>query len=181
MKEISIFVDGKYEPRFKNIKYVYYLSYKTAVIKRAGNIIQEGSPARAQLQSLYLALQRVTEPCTINIYSKRPLGFENPKECNNKDLIAEIWNLICKAGHIINFKIDKEFYQVQIWEQTYGSKAPEHEKAKESLPDIEDKESINDVFAVEEENILDKRERLRREYEELYNDTSVWVPGSGGY
>jgi len=185
MKEMSIYVDGKYDYRFQTIRYIYYLSYKTAVVKKSGTIVQQGSPARAQLQSLYLALQRVTEPCIINIYSKYPLGFKNPKKCNSKDLIVEILNAINKAGHIVKFIIDKEFYQVDIWEQTYGTRVPKPDnisnKQIENKPDIGDKQSPNDIFSIKEDSILSKEEQLQKEYEELNNDMNVWVPGSGGY
>jgi len=183
MKEMSIYVDGKYYYQFKTIRYVYYLSYKTAVIKQTGDIIQEGSPARAQLQSLYLALQRVNEPCIINVYSKYPLGFKSPRKCNSKDLISEIINLINRAGHIVKFIVDREFYQVKIWEQTYGTKVPKPVSNidKDSKPDIQGKESPNEIFSIRENSILDKEEQLQKELEELRTDRTVWVPGSGGY
>ena len=60
MKEMAIHVDGKYDYKFKIIRAVYYLSYKDAVMKKVEYIYQEGSPARAQLYSLYLALQHLT-------------------------------------------------------------------------------------------------------------------------
>lgn len=174
MKEMAIHVDGKYDYKFKIIRAVYYLSYKDAVMKKVEYIYQEGSPARAQLYSLYLALQHVKEPCIINIYSKFPLGFKQPKKCNSKDLIVKILNLVNKAGHIVKFNIDKEFYQVQMWEQVYGTKVP-------NTKSVEPVETVEDIFSIAEDDILSKEEQLKKEYEELNTDTSVWVPGSGGY
>lgn len=179
MKSIDIFVEGKYDYKFQLSNWIYYMSYKTAVVKRTGQINEHGSPTRASLQALYNALEQIKEPCNIKVYSKLPLGFKVPKKSVNKDLLINIQTVVNKAGHIMSFEIDKEFSKPMMWEQVYGT--PINRTSSNRIttkPDIENKKTPNDVFSDTES----EEEKLKREWEEVLNEGhGVWVPGSGGY
>jgi hypothetical protein len=178
MKSIDIFVDGKYDYKFQLGTWIYYMSYKTAVIKRTGTYIGYGSQVRSTLCSLYMALGKIKEPCYINIYSKVPLGFRQPKKSANKDLLVNIQTAVNKAGHILNIEIDKEFSKPTMWEQVYGKPISKQKVERTVKPSIENKKTPNEVFSKTES----EQDRLKREWEELLNDNhGAWVPGSGGY
>lgn len=200
MKSIEIFVDGVYDYKFQLGTWVYYMSYKKAVIKRTGQIHEQGSYTRETLQALYKALEKIKEPCNIKVYSKVSLGFKTPKKSQNKDLLVKVLIAVNKAGHIVRFDIDKEFSKPQMWEQIYGtpinndnseikSENTSEDKTisaenivsaenKTAKPDINNKKTPNDVFSARES----EEEALKREWEEILNEQhGVWVPGSGGY
>ena len=182
MKSIEIFVDGKYDYKFQLSTWTYYMAYKNAVIKRVGQINESGSPTRSTLQALYKAIENVTEPCVLTVYSKIPLGFKTPKSSKNKDLLLNILLAVNKAGHILKFSIDKEFSKPMMWEQVYGNVT---DSDKTSLitakPDIKDKKTVDKVFEQPKTTLSDE-EMLKKEWEELLNEQhGAWVPGSGGY
>lgn len=184
MKNIEIYVIGNYDFSFKASIWAYYLSYKKAVIKRTGLTYEHWSRNRADLQALYNALQHVTEPCKIKIYSKTKLGFDKPKLSSNKDLIVDIMSIINKAGHVVEYVFTKEMPQVDIWEQLYGTPInTSRHSSLENKPDITDKQTPNDVFAIDKNNEKQlNEEQIRKEWEELLKEQrGVWVPGSGGY
>lgn len=180
MKDIKIYITGKYDYYFGISTWAYYLNYKTAVIKRTGSVCEQGSQQRALLHGLYEAIQCVTEPCHIDVYSKYSLGFKTPRKSREKDLILSVVTSILKAGHIIEFNVDKELNQVQIWEQLYGTPINNDDTndIKTSKPDIKDKTTPNDVFKAE--TVIKPYD-----YKSLYEDDDLygdrWVPGSGGY
>ena len=179
MKSIDIFVEGKYDYKFQLGTWIYYMSYKQAVVKRTGQINEYGSPTRSALQALYKAIEKINEPCKVTVYSKVPLGFKTPKKSINKDLLINIQTAVNKAGHILNFEIDKDFSKPLMWEQVYGTPI-NHDKHinKTTKPDITNKNTPNDVFAGSES----EEEKLRKEWEEILSEQhGVWVPGSGGY
>ena len=173
MKEINIYLTGKYDYSFKFSSWAYYLNYKDAVIKGVGSKYENGSMTRALLHALYEAIQRVKEPCIIRVYSKYPLGFNRSKKSNEKDLILNIVSSIIKAGHIIEYNVDKILNQVNIWEQLYGT------------PINYNKHSISNK---DEDDIVKDKTRVimnSYDYKSLYEDDDLysggWVPGSGGY
>ena len=43
----------KYDYKFQIGTWIYYMSYKRAVVKRTGQINEYGSPTRSALQALY--------------------------------------------------------------------------------------------------------------------------------
>ena len=181
MKDIKIYITGKHDYYFRVSTWAYYLNYKTAVIKRVGSSCEQGSPQRALLHGLYEAIQQVTEPCNIKIYSKQELGFKNPRKCREKDLILNIITAIFKAGHIVEYYVDKELNQVQIWEQLYGTPINDdgEKEIKTSEPDIKDKKTPNDVFKAEPVVKPYDYKSLYDDEDDRYGDR--WVPGSGGY
>lgn len=177
MKSIDIFVEGKYDYKFQLGTWIYYMSYKQAVVKRTGQINECGSPTRSALQALYNAFDNIKEPCIITVHSKVPLGFKTPKKSNNKDLLVKIQTAVNKAGHIINLEIDKEFSKPAMWEQVYGTPINK-DSNKTTRPDIRNKNTPNEVFSNEESD----EEKLKREWEELLNEQNGrWTPCSGGY
>lgn len=189
MKNIEIFVIGKYEFTTRVGTWIYYLNYKQAVIKRSGVIRNAGSPNRTALIALYAALEKVTEPCNIIVHSKAALGFKKPKQSSNKDLIVQILTMVNKAGHIINFDTQDDFGRVNIWEQVYGTQSDgtktklqnskeKRQKSKIEMPDIQNKSNPNDVF-----NTRKPTSNWRDMYNELLDDDkgTKWTPGSGGY
>lgn len=178
MKSIDIFVEGKYDYKFQLCTWIYYMSYKQAVVKRTGQVNENGSPTRSALHALYRAISSVKEPCNIRIYSKVPLGFKVPKKSTNKDLLIDIQTAVNKAGHIISFEIDKEFSKPNMWEQVYGTPVNQDKKSnKTTKPEISNKKTPNEVFSTESDE-----EKLKREWEELLNEQNGrWTPGSGGY
>ena len=121
MKEIRIYIIGKYDYHFRVSIWSYYLNYKTAVIKTNGEKYEDGSVNRALLHGLYEALQRITEPCHIIIYTKVSLGFDNPRKSIDKNTMLNIVQTIIKAGHIVEYIVANELSQVNIWEQLYGT------------------------------------------------------------
>lgn len=179
MKSIDIFVEGKYEYKFQLGTWIYYMSYKRAVVKRTGQINEYGSPTRSALQALYKAIEKIKEPCKITVYSKVPLGFKTPKKSINKDLLVNIQTAVNKAGHILNFEIDKDFSKPLMWEQVYGTPINKDSNINRTVkPDIGNKKTVNEVFSKEESD----EEKLKREWEELLNEQNGrWTPGSGGY
>lgn len=178
MKSIDIFVEGKYDYKFQLCTWIYYMSYKQAVVKRTGQINESGSPTRSALHALYKAISSIKEPCNINVYSKVPLGFKTPKKSTNKDLLVNIQIAVNKAGHIISFDVDKDFSRPVMWEQVYGTPINQDNKSNRTVrPDISTKKTPNEVFNTESDE-----EKLKREWEEILNEQrSGWVPGSGGY
>ena len=197
MKTIDIYIVGEFDYRTKVGFWVYYLSYKSAVIKRSGSIANAMSDNRVALIALYKAISKVTEPCTINVHSKNPLGFRNPSRAYNKDLVIKIAKLISESGHIIDFIENDSFEKVDLWESTIGAKKRSEDSEKYRLVDSENNDKINkakdnktvspdlpnianidpnDVFKTKNENWMDM-------YDDLLNDSgkSNWVPGSGGY
>ena len=194
MKSIEIYVDGQYDYKFKIETWIYYMSYKNAVIKNVGQETEDGSQVRSALLALYKSLEHINEPCDITIYSKMQLGFKTPKSSRNKELLYKILLAVNKAGHIIRFNIDREFSKPLMWEQLYGNsnnnvgkgieqQTAEQEKTEISSqltaePDIKDRKSPNDVFDKQKE-----QEMLKKEWEELLNDKpgGAWTPFSGGY
>lgn len=181
MKSVDIFVAGEYDYKFQLGTWTYYLSYKKAIIKRTGQIYETGSPTRSSLQGLYKALDRITEPCYINVYSKTPLGFKTPKKSNNKDLLAKIQNTINRAGHIEKFEVDKEFSKPLMWEQVYGTPInKEHTVERTAKPNIDNKKEPNEVFSMHDN--IDEKALIEQEWNEILNEQhSAWTPGSGGY
>lgn len=182
MKNIDIYVDGKYYITDEIENWIYYMSYKDAVIKRVGQINEKGEYKRVLLQALYKSLEHILEPCSITVYSKIELGFNKPKKSRNKDIIIRILTAVNKAGHKIRFRVDNKFEQVDIWEEKYGNQNSNIGHSQNTIiPDIKGKITPNDVF--KQNNIVDDhQEQLRKEWEELLNDNhSAWVPGSGGY
>lgn len=190
MKVIDIYVEGKYYYKFQISTWCYYMSYKKAVIKRTGQVNGQGSPARSTLLALYKALDKIKEPCILRVYSKIPLGFKTPKKSPNKDLLINIITAITKAGHIVSFEVDSEFYKPTMWEQLYGtpingSTRKEDTKSKDykiqtktAIHNIENKTKHNEVFS----NTESEEDKIKREWEELLNDDKgAWVAGSGGY
>lgn len=192
MKSIEIFIIGKYEYKYKLGTWVYYLSYKRAVIKRTGQITNAGSPNRVTLYALYQALEKVKEPCEIVVHSKIPLGFNKPKESVNKDLLVQIQTAINKAGHIVKFDTKDDFGRVDIWEQVYGTPINQDKKQRaQAKPDINNKTTPNSVFETPREpNYTDaeieEQKAKSTDWREMYSDLmgpsqGTWVPGSGGY
>ena len=188
MKNIDIYVNGSYNNRTSEGTWVYYLSYKKAVIKRTGYIVikrtgyivNTTSYAKATLQGLYMALQHITEPCIITIHSKYPLGFKNPKKSPNKSLLNSIQSTINKAGHIIEFDCNNDFKVVEQWETLYGNKNKDVKpKAKEPVINID----VNDVF--KDATLMNKgindSTNWRDMYDDIINSNDGWVPRSGGY
>lgn len=202
MKTVEIFVIGKYEYKTNIGTWIYYLNYKKAVIKRVGTIHNAGSPNRVSLFALYSALQCVKEPCKIIVHSKAALGFKNPKQSHNKELIFKIQTLINKAGHVISFDTTDDFGRVNIWEQVYGKNSdgtkPNSFNNKISKPDITNAKKPNDVFSRETPEERDKREQeeydkhieemaaSQQDWRLMYSDLMCesngnWVDGMGGY
>lgn len=179
MKSIDIFVEGRYDYKFQLGTWIYYMSYKQAVVKRTGQINEHGSPTRSALQALYKALDNVKEHCNITVYSKVPLGFKTPKKSTNKDLLVKVQTIVNKAGHIVIFEIDKEFSKPTMWEQVYGTPINQDSNNSRTVkPDISNKKTPNEVFINEESD----EEKLKREWEELLNEQNGrWTPISGGY
>ena len=197
MKKIEIYVKGTYSYKFNCGTWEYYLSYKRAVIKRYGNIYDIKSQNRTVLYGLYMALQQVTEPCSIEIHTREKLGFKNPKKSPNSDLLATIQNTINKAGHEIKIVENCDFAKVDMWEQVYGTPINKVESKQElnkavkensinfkhkvkgtqnAKPDIQNKETPREVFKRSESS------DWRSMYEDLLDDgPGVWTPGSGGY
>lgn len=202
MKNIEIFVIGKYDYKSNIGTWIYYLNYRKAVIKRIGTITNAGSPNRTTLVSLYLALQQVKEPCNILVHSKAALGFKKPKQSSNKDLIIKIQTLINKAGHLVTFDTTDDFGRVNIWEQVYGKNSdgtkPNNFNNKTSKPDINNAKKPNDVFSRETPEERAKREQeeydkhieemtaSHKDWRSIYSDLMCesngnWVDGKGGY
>ena len=191
MKSIEIYVDGQYDYKFQIETWIYYMSYKNAVIKNVGQETEAGSQVRSALLALYKSLEHIKEPCDITIYSKMQLGFKTPKSSRNKELLYNILLAVNKAGHIIRFNIDRDFSKPLMWEQLYGNvgKDIEQETAEQEAteeisqstaePDIKDSKSPNDVFDKQQK----EQEMLKKEWEELLNDKpgGAWTPFSGGY
>lgn len=178
MKSIDIFVEGKYDYKFQLGTWIYYMSYKKAVVKRTGHINEYGSPTRSALQALYKALDNVKEPCNITVYSKVPLGFKTPKKSNNKDLLVRVQTVVNKAGHVINLEIDKEFSKPTMWEQVYGTPINSDKCYKTSKTAISSNKTPNEAFEITKSD----EEMLKKEWEELLNEQNGrWTPGSGGY
>lgn len=178
MKSIDIFVEGKYDYKFQLGTWIYYMSYKQAVVKRTGQINEQGSPTRSALQALYKAIESIKEPCSITVYSKVPLGFKTPKKSKNKDLLVSIQTAVNKAGHIVKLDIDSEFSKPIMWEQVYGTPINQDKSNKTNIHSIDSKKTPNEVFEIQESD----EEKLKREWEELLNERSGrWTPGSGGY
>lgn len=180
MKNIDIYVDGKYYITDEIENWIYYMSYKDAVIKRVGQINEKGEYKRVLLQALYNSLEHILEPCSITVYSRINLDFDKPKKSRNKDIIVRILTAVNKAGHKISFKVDNKLEQINIWEEKYNNQNNTEHNKNTTIPDIKGKITPNDVF--KQDNIDNKQEQLRKEWEELLNDNhSAWVPGSGGY
>lgn len=191
MKSIEIYVDGQYDYKFQIETWIYYMSYKNAVIKNVGQETEAGSQVRSALLALYKSLEHINEPCDITIYSKMQLGFKTPKSSRNKELLYNILLAVNKAGHIIRFNIDRDFSKPLMWEQLYGNvekdieqETAEQEETEEisqstAEPDIKDSKSPNDVFDKQQK----EQEMLKKEWEELLNDKpgGAWTPFSGGY
>lgn len=194
MKTVEVFVIGKYEYKTNIGTWIYYLNYKKAVIKRVGIIQNAGSPNRVSLFALYSALQCIKEPCNILVHSKAALGFKNPKQSHNKELIFKIQTLINKAGHIVSFDTTDDFGRVNIWEQVYGKNSDGTKpNNKTSKPDIANAKKPNDVFSREapgEQEEYDKHieetAASQQDWRLMYSDLMCesngnWVDGMGGY
>ena len=187
MRNIDIFVIGKYEYRTGIGNWIYYLNYKNAVIKRSGYVKGAGSPNRTMLISLYKALRQVTEPCNITIHSKAALGFKKPKQSTNKDMIIQIQTLINKVGHIVTFDTSDDFGRVNIWEQVYGTNSDGTKtQLQTQKPDIINKKTANEVFEHNQSEIDKQVEASKEDWRAMYSDLmgpsqGCWVPGSGGY
>lgn len=187
MKEIDIYIIGKYDTKTRVGTWIYYLEYKRAVIKRVGQVENISSSARITLVALYQALQHVTEPCAINIHSKIRVSFENAKKSANKDILLNILNIVKNAGHEINFVYENFDEKVNMWEAVYGNNSqqkqqPARQKQKSVRPDTTNAKTPNDVF--EHGNI--EQQATPCDWRNMYSDLmgpseGAWVPGSGGY
>jgi hypothetical protein len=152
-------------------------------------VTEAGSPNRTTLYALYMALNHVSEPCNILVHSKISLGFKNPKQSSNKELIFKIMSTVNKAGHLIAFDITDDFGRVNIWEELYGKPVVKDNKAeKTAKPKIENKQTPNDVFdnhqmsEKEIEEMAEKHQDWKSMYSDLMGESNgSWVPGSGGY
>ncbi|MBO5387942.1 MAG: hypothetical protein J6A59_07380 [Lachnospiraceae bacterium] len=193
MKNVEIFLIGKYEYNSKIGTWAYYLNYKKAVIKRCGQINNGGSHVRVALYALYRALEHITEPCNIIIHSKSPLGFKYPKKSSNKDLLIKIQTTINKAGHIVHFDTTDDYGRVDIWEQVYGTPINKGKVQRDvkSKPDIDGRKTPNDVFNTNKkeedyDKIVEEQAMKSKDWREMYSDLmgpsqGTWIPGSGGY
>lgn len=200
MKQVEIFVIGRYDYRSHVGTWIYYLNYKKAVIKRCGQIPDAKSAARVTLYALYEALGCITEPCEIIVHSKSPLGFKRPQSSNNKDVIMKIMSTVNRAGHLIHFDTKDDFGRVDIWEQIYGTpvgydsqnKYENKHNVKTAKPSIDNANTINDVFdthkqsSSSEDEIIKEQAMQSSDWREMYSDLmgpsgGTWVPGSGGY
>lgn len=123
MKDVDIYLDsfyGGYEEEEWS-EWVYYLHYKGAVIKRTGR--EDGRvPMRLLLlEALKEALNHMTEPCKITVHSKIRLGLERARGSSDKDIMSKIIMGSLRSGHILEFKVDKEFDDVQVWEKKHSA------------------------------------------------------------
>lgn len=155
MKHIDVYVNGAYDYGVRMGYWVYYLSYREAVLKRTDWVQGNGNYTRIVLWGLYKALGAITEPCNILVHSKTALGYKNPKRSSNKDLLMQILKAVSDAGHTINFVID-DFHKVEMWEQVYGKEtdgAPRSKRGTSVKPDINNITSPNEVFNTGEKSV----------------------------
>lgn len=180
MKTVKIYIVGKYDYSFKFSSWSYYLNYKEAVIKRNGSKYEDGSNDSALLHSLYCALQDLTEPCILKIYSKNRLYFDRPKVSKDKKVMSNIVKAVIRAGHIVEFFID-DLGQINVWEQVYGnpSKNKVETKVSTAVPDIENKETVNEVF--ETKTTIEPYDWRQMYQDEDFDGYNKWLGGSGGY
>lgn len=181
MKKVDIYISGGYEYRSKIGTWVYYLSYKGAVIKRCGQVNNGKSIGRVSLFALIKALECIKEPCDITIHSKSPLGFKYPRKSHNKDMLLLVQTSIIKSGHLVTFIDNDDFKTVNTWEEKYGNKTNNKSNKSYAKPSIENKKNPNDVFKHDEQASATHKD-WREMYSDLMSDShGAWVPGSGGY
>lgn len=148
MKHIDVYVNGSYDYAVRMGYWVYYLSYRGAVLKRTNWVQGNGNYTRIVLWGLCKALEAITEPCDITVHSKTALGYKNPKRSSNKDLLIRVLVAVSNAGHTIDFVVD-DLHQVEMWEQVYGKEvdgAPRSKRGTSVKPDIKNIKSPNEVF-----------------------------------
>lgn len=207
MKKVEIYLTGNFDKRFKQGSYAYYLSYKRCVIKRTGIAENIQSKQALLLTALNKALNDMKERCELKIYSRIPLGFNNKKKAIEKRMVYDTIDTINEAGHIALFIDTDDMYNVKIWEDVYGkpnikkeesteinqrnnetktSNSPlPHNKPLNQKPDIGNKNTPNDIFAMDgmktDGTSIGENSSWKDIYSDLLSDDTKWVPGSGGY
>lgn len=156
MKKIEIYVDGQYKFQDAQEYWVYYIFYKAkngkeAIVSKRGYINGYGNDTRAVLEALKNSLGRLIEPCEIDVYTKKAIKnkFSHAKNTANKDIILDILIDIVNNRHIVKFNVDSKFAKPLSCKAYTKEEQREKEKHREKLaykPDIDNKETIDDVF-----------------------------------
>ena len=171
MKEINLYVLGKYKYDTKVGTWIFYLEYRGAVMKRSGTVRNGISHVRMSLYAIGQALACINEPCIIHIHSNCNLGFKNIKQSRNAHIISDIQHRMINAGHMYKMDTETKFDNlIMSWEEKYGKKK-----------EVKQSEVKKDYDKMIEEQAMQSKD-WRAMYSDLMGPSQgTWVPGSGGY
>lgn len=192
MRDIEIFIKGRYEYRYNLITIEYYLNYKKAVIKHCEQEVCQSTSAGATLKALDRALDHITEPCNIVVHSKYDLGIGKPKNSKNKVIIESILKKIAIGCHVVEYDTLDDFGRVRIWEELYGvtsiksTDTVESSKEQEPFPVIQrqtDYKPYISNYNTPDEVFRHKGNSLSAldEFGDNDDDEGTWNAFSGGY
>lgn len=184
MKVVDIYLIGKYEYSTQRGNWIFYMTYKGAVMKRSGFVDNAGSHTRTALYGLVEALNRLKEPCDLRIHSKTNLGFTSMQKSKNKDLLVNIQRQLVNAGHLFSHDTEFPTEDIEKWEEDnkrrngLASSTNKHNDRQEQRR----KKAEEDAY----DKLIEEQAMQSGDWRAMYSDLmgpsqGCWVPGSGGY
>lgn len=178
MKEVDIYVLGKYEYNTGVGTWIFYMTHRGAVLKRMGYIDNAGSSVRTTLYALMQALDRIKEPCDLRIHSRANLGFLNMQKSRNKDLLMHIQRAIVNSGHTFSHDTKFDNNLIEKWETDNKNKINKAKKEAQQEAARREQE--------EADRLIQEQAMKSADWREMYWDLmgpsqGCWVPGQGGY
>lgn len=100
---------------------IYYLEYKSALVKRVIEFTNASSLKSVDIATIILALQRFKEPSKIYIHTKCKVNLESRRDYTNKELdaLVKMYYYIFNNYHEVNFLDDVDIELAKAWDSKY--------------------------------------------------------------